>query len=136
MRHLTPALLAVLACGGPAATSRQIRGPDGQDNWVAIVCKGVQMNCYARAGEVCPMGYEVADSEGHEGQASSGFANSYYAVYKSGHTYAGELLIRCRGTPVGPLGRDCLDEGSCDTGDTCVFSEHASMGHCARSAQR
>lgn len=100
---------------------------------MAIVCRGVQMNCYARAGEVCPTGYEIADTAGHEGQASSGFANRRAAVYSSQHTYDGEMLIHCKGPPVNPPAppaRECLDDNSCDSDQRCVFTAGIAIGHC------
>jgi hypothetical protein len=65
---------------GPSVTSTCIRGPDGQDNWIAIECKSAQLACVAEAGRVCPNGYDVADQLGHEGQESSGYAQANAAA--------------------------------------------------------
>jgi hypothetical protein len=114
-------LVALTACGGPSVTSTRIRGPDGTDNWVAITCPGSQMACYARAGEVCPAGYEQASSSLARGNVSGGVASS-----SSAHAFDGEMLIRCRGTPVVPVApvaphrRECRDDVECETGERCV----------------
>jgi len=94
------------------------------------------MLCVQRAGESCPHGYDVADSLGHEGQASQASATStrYVAVANASsvHTYDGELLVKCHGAPSADAEgdglnsrrfRECMGDESCDTGDHCVFTK-------------
>ncbi len=129
-------------------SSARVRGPDGETNWIAITCKGAQMLCVQRAGEACPHGYEAATSLGHEGQASSFSygANKYVATAQASsvHTYDGELLVKCRGTPAVDADgdgldprrfRQCLADESCDTGDHCEITQKGDLGRCRAGAR-
>jgi hypothetical protein len=92
MRALLLSILAILAgCAG--AHAHQVTGPDGENNWFSITCRRSHGNCYEKASDVCPDGYIVADSSGHEGMYVN--ANAGYAV----STYNGEMLIKCKGEP-------------------------------------
>ena len=84
---LTVACL-VAAC----ASAEQVRGPDGTMNWYSIDCRRSQSYCEEKAGEVCPQGYDVANSSGHTG--------TFVQVTQFGGTatptYNGHLMIRCK----------------------------------------
>jgi hypothetical protein len=81
------------------AESRSVRGPDGE-RWHAIDCRRSQTNCYEKAGEVCPHGYDVADEGGHSGTV---LVANQYGAYAVPH-YRGHMLIKCkrRGAPAAP----------------------------------
>jgi len=120
--------VAALACGGPAVTSRRIRGPDGHNNWVTIACPGAQASCTARASEVCPGGYDVTDSAGH-------------VVPESNITLDGQMLVKCHGAVAAParLQRECMGDESCDLGVKCLFAADAGItdvGHCDTSPSK
>jgi hypothetical protein len=90
--NLRPALLVtVLAACAPAA-SEQVRGPDGTMNWYSVTCRRNQANCYEEAGDICPRGYDVADSGGQSGVYMQ--ANRYGATATP--TYSGHMLVRCK----------------------------------------
>jgi hypothetical protein len=148
MRGVGAIVLVVVASAcGPTATP--IRGPDGTQ-WWSIACRHSQSECWAKAGDVCPRGYETADQSG--GTTGATAINTGYTTTVVTH-YRGEMLIRCkrrhvvpspptvRGPENGwepaddreeaPLGRECLDDNSCETGQRCAFATGASsVGHC------
>ena len=70
-----------------------VSGPDGMMNWYAIDCRVSQSVCYQKAGNVCPGGYTIVDTQGHAGQAS--IVNKYGGF--SIPTYRGSMLIKCIG---------------------------------------
>jgi hypothetical protein len=80
-----------------AQPAERVRGPDGTDDWFNISCRHSESNCYAKAGEVCPGGYVIADSSQRNGVYVS--ANVYAVTAVPVHR--GELLNRCKG-PSGP----------------------------------
>jgi hypothetical protein len=164
-RRSLHAVLAVLAlaasslaaCGGgapppPAVSSARVTGPDGQNNWIAIVCKGAQMRCVQRAGEECPKGYTIAEQHAHEGQSSASsasasgtstqFGGSFGARGESSswHTYTGELLVKCKTTDIPPgdprRSRECMSNVECVEGDECVFPAGAAWDTPGRCAPR
>jgi hypothetical protein len=89
MRLALVGLIVVSAC---ASTAQTVRGPDGEDDWIAITCRRSQANCYEQAGESCPYGYTIADNSG--GTQSFAVANAYGGY--AGHKYRGEMLIKCK----------------------------------------
>jgi hypothetical protein len=78
--------LTSLAVAGCSHSVTPVRGPDGQA-WVAVSCSHGAKNCWKTAGELCPVGYEVAD----EVQSTRGFL-----FFKR---QTDEMLIRCKAPP-------------------------------------
>ena len=91
-RALSLAALVLVTDGCGGASSTQVRGPDGRDDWYTIKCRRSQGNCFEEAGEVCPNGYHVADQQGHVGAYV--YANQGNVV--GGTRFDGELFIRCK----------------------------------------
>jgi len=72
MRYVMAVVAVLLA--GCSSRIHTVRGPDG-NAWTAINCsRRNQTNCFKRAGQLCPSGYDVAPESG----------------------IAGNMLIRCR----------------------------------------
>lgn len=80
----------VAACS--EASARPVTTPSGSRGFV-IDCRRNQNNCFEKAGEVCPGGYEIIDdARGTTGvQLSSGYAAGISIDKK----FAGQLLIAC-----------------------------------------
>jgi hypothetical protein len=79
------------ACAVPA---KQVSGPDGRTAY-SLKCSGMgrtKEDCYQKAGEICPNGYNVADD-------SSRLAGVYVTQYAAIPINQDYLLISCR-TPV------------------------------------
>lgn len=87
------AAASLLGCG---ASSRAVRGPDGEPGWFAINCRRNQANCYEEAGAVCPAGYSIADSQGRMVYASGASVNRYGGNAWAASGYQGELLVKCK----------------------------------------
>jgi hypothetical protein len=73
-----------------------VKGPDGHW-WHAVHCSQEQTNCWEKAAEICPNGYVVADSSGH----NSGFGGVSTpmgggAAFFGASSYHGEMLVRCK----------------------------------------
>jgi hypothetical protein len=82
----------------------RVQGPDGAS--ILIAC-GAMAECYQKAGDRCPSGYEVVDREKHDGTASAaamtgdvdaqhGTADAV-SVGASVAVPNGEMLVRCKG---------------------------------------
>ncbi|MES1182204.1 MAG: hypothetical protein ABUL60_00240 [Myxococcales bacterium] len=82
--------MLVPACGN--AVARPVTTPSGRRGF-AIDCRRNQNNCFEKAGEVCPQGYEIVDdARGTTGvQVTSGYATGISIDKK----FAGQLLIAC-----------------------------------------
>jgi hypothetical protein len=108
----------------------RIQGPDGEA--VPIKCSSMT-DCYEKAGERCPSGYEVVDREKHDGTVTSGTqsgtmssttngsavrsGNTTYGSAASTGSYAGsstqvsvpilngEMLVKCKGGALGTAAR-------------------------------
>jgi hypothetical protein len=133
-------LLLVLAgaCGGPTWSYVAVHGPDG-GRWYSISCRDDDMNCDVLAGRLCPNGYEASGRTGHVATEPDRAANAVEAMSAgmqhrpaarySEAVYHGHMMIRCTGAPVPPAPpeppRKCLSEGSCNTGQRCVFAADA-----------
>lgn len=144
MRRIALAMLVFCACRSTVQSAR-VRGPDGEDNWVAITCKGSQMRCVQRAGEACPRGYVVAGRLGREGFEAGGFASGGnsggVAMARARSTYDGEMLVKCKGAPseepAAPTRfRECMSDEGCDTGDECLFADSDSFSSHGRCRPR
>lgn len=85
-------LIVLSACG---ASASRVTGPDGSFNWYAITCRRNRANCIEKAGEVCPGGYRIADTDDREGVYAD--SNAYGSTVTT--TYHGEMLIKCKGEP-------------------------------------
>jgi hypothetical protein len=81
-------ILSVVAC---SSYSVPVNGPT-PGTWYSVECKRSQANCQAEAGNVCPNGYDVADSSGQSGNFAYWNQSSGFVV----PTYTGTMLIRCR----------------------------------------
>lgn len=79
------ALLILLITGCTTAT--EIRSPNGQKGF-AIECKNMT-SCYAKAGEVCPSGYNLVDNDTRTTGASVAFNN---AIIQSRST----VVVECK----------------------------------------
>ncbi len=89
--------VSLAGCEHSAATP--VRGPDG-DTWMSITCRKDQENCYERAGEECPTGYDVASESGRESGAvamTQNYGNGF-AMTNVATKYRGNLLIKCKGS--------------------------------------
>ena len=75
--------VSLVACSHNEVTL--VRGPDGQA-WYGIACSHGAKNCWNTAGDVCPGGYETAES--HE-VVGGGFL--FF-----GHHERGDMLIHCK----------------------------------------
>lgn len=118
MRIIPICTLLVVGCF-PAATSRRIRGPDGTRDWFAISCRGAQGNCYARAGDVCPGGYDMASESEREGAYVSHGPYASYAV----PLHRGELLVHCHADPEA-TSEAPAPETTADAGEPDAPAEH------------
>jgi hypothetical protein len=79
----------LLACAG---SSHEAVGPDTY----AIDCKRSPSNCYEEAGQACPDGFDVLDSQGQHGAVA--IANTYGSTTNATvvPTYKGSMLVRCK----------------------------------------
>jgi hypothetical protein len=92
-------IISIVVClsGCAEATSVSIRSPQG-DNWIGIDCKGhSQVSCLQEAGEQCPSGYDVMNSEEHFSTASSAVATTQVAVASVHEVHNGSMVIKCHG---------------------------------------
>jgi hypothetical protein len=89
-------LLAVLtAC----ATAKQIVGPSGTPAYSIRCGAAVADACYEKAGEVCPNGYTVLNSQGSRylGQiGSASVAGSYGSATSTPIITPNTLLVECK----------------------------------------
>ena len=93
-RTLAGVIRLSLACAlfaGCAADATPVRGPDGQ-TWLSITCRRSQTECYEKAGEECPNGYEVASNSGGSSMHAFVAGGTLYA----GRRYDGEMLVKCK----------------------------------------
>lgn len=108
MRTLILATLAAAAVLSGCATSRQTTGPSGRAAHSITCGAAMQHQCWEKAGEVCPAGYDVVTAGGGQylGQVSTAHANASWNR-KGGQANAGglstpmvtpgRLLVECRG---------------------------------------
>lgn len=84
------ALALLTGCAGASATRV------GRDSF-AIECKRSRSNCYEKAAEVCPNGFDVMDGDSHSSAVivKGTYSSSVVPVYR------GELLVRCQGVVAG-----------------------------------
>jgi hypothetical protein len=89
---LGPLALILLASSCNSAVARPVTTPSGRRGY-AIDCRGNQNNCFEKAGEVCPQGYDIVDdARGTTGvRISSGYATGVSIDKK----FSGQLLIAC-----------------------------------------
>jgi len=88
VRRIIAVVASALVLSLVACTREEVmvvRGPDGHD-WYGITCSHGAKNCWGVAGEMCPGGYETAES--HE-TTGGGFL-------MFGHHERGDMLIRCK----------------------------------------
>ncbi len=114
-RRRTSALLVLISLGcswlpACAATATHVRGPDGESDWYNIDCKHDQGACYAEAGDVCPLGYVTAYSQGHSGTVLVANIDASGGNASAVPTYRGNMLIKCKTDAA--AGRD--DESASD----------------------
>lgn len=87
----TIALLGLALCACHHASSRAIRGPEG-DRWYRVVCRSnFRDDCFDEADRLCPSGYAIGDRS----QALRGF---YSVGPNTMAVSADEMLIRCSET--------------------------------------
>jgi hypothetical protein len=92
------AILATAALAG-CATSKQIIGPNGKPAHSITCGAAVQSACLEKAGEVCPTGYVVLNSQGSRylgqiGQASVG--GGYGQATSTPLMSPNSLLVECK----------------------------------------
>jgi hypothetical protein len=104
MALLGASLLALTSC----ISSKQLTLPNGHPGY-AIKCDGHlhdMTDCMARAGELCPTGYDVLDGNTEQSQFATG---SSFATAGSGRAAAGSttfagamvfrsLMVECHGS--------------------------------------
>jgi hypothetical protein len=90
------AVAAIAGCSHRGSTS--ITGPDGQQ-WYAVTCSHGMHNCWEEASDLCPHGYETADSS----QNTSTAAYASGGTFIAGPVHRGEMLIRCARKALQPV---------------------------------
>ena len=55
-------VFAAIASGCATGQAVQVRGPDGDPNWISISCARDPTDCYVLAGQSCPSGYDFGGS--------------------------------------------------------------------------
>jgi hypothetical protein len=97
MRTLTIYLLAALLAA--CATATQIVGPGGTPAF-SIRCGAAAVDtCYQKAGEVCPSGYTVLNSQGSRYLGQLGTANvagAYGSATSTPMISPNTMLIECK----------------------------------------
>lgn len=109
-----------IVCEACAATSEQVRGPDG-GWWWQIDCHHSQSECWDEAAADCPHGYVTADESGRESGAT------VYSTFVQSH-YRGQMLVKCRDQAATEV--RCDDEGDCPSGLTCKHFPGDRRGRC------
>ena len=91
-------LLAAFLFGCSAsAVSIPIRSASGE-NLIGVDCKSHSQNaCLAEAGNQCPGGYDVVDSEGHTTSGFKAFVNQTFGSASTTEIHNGSMLIKCHG---------------------------------------
>lgn len=93
MKPIIAALLVLSLAG--CAMSRQTVMPDGSRG-LSINCSGAAMSwnqCYEKAGDKCPHGYNIVRQDGDGGNASFGAGAGWVA---SGVSNTRTLLVTCK----------------------------------------
>lgn len=97
MRVITALFLAAILAA--CATSKQIVGPNGTPAHSIKCGAGAVDSCYEKAGEVCPNGYTILDSQGSRylGQIGSASVSGAYGSATSTPIISpNTLLIECK----------------------------------------
>lgn len=87
--------LAVLAFLWGCAVAHKTVMPDGRQG-LSINCSGSAMawnQCYEKAGEQCPHGYDIISKDGDSGNAMAGGNNSFWAA---GASNTRSMMIACK----------------------------------------
>lgn len=82
-------VLALVGC----ATARPIMGPDGTPH-VSVQCKRSVENCYEKAAQSCPRGYDIVDTS----TTTTVIGDERSTV--TGHGFG--MLIKCRDRAADP----------------------------------
>lgn len=85
--------LALIALSG-CATDKMISLPDGHQGH-SIRCDGAALSwetCYEKAGEVCPVGYDIVAKEGEQ---SPVIAGNQYGIYGGARVHR-TMIISCK----------------------------------------
>jgi hypothetical protein len=94
MRNVVILALGVISLTGCAAAHKTVM-PDGRQG-LSINCSGAAMSwnqCYEKAGDKCPHGYEVISKDGDGGNAmAGGGSNGFFG--SAGNTRS--LMIACK----------------------------------------
>lgn len=88
------ALSAVVALSGCAVSHKTVM-PDGRQG-LSINCSGTAMswnNCYEKAGEQCPHGYDIISKDGDGGNAMAGGGSGFWAA---GSANTRSLMVTCK----------------------------------------
>jgi hypothetical protein len=99
-------LSCVVMAGCAEATSVNIRSPQG-DNWIGVDCKGhSQVSCLQEAGEQCPSGYDVMNTEERFSTAASAVATTTVSVASLHEVHNGSMVIKCHGKSKAQIERE------------------------------
>lgn len=94
MRKVATAVLLVVALAGCAAAHKTVM-PDGRTG-LSINCSGAAMSwnqCYEKAGDKCPHGYDIISKDGDGGNGMAGGSGSGF-FGASGNSRA--LMVACK----------------------------------------
>lgn len=94
MGKLLCVLLAVCLTG--CAVAHKTVTPDGRQG-ISINCSGSAMawnQCYEKAGEQCPHGYDVLSKDGDGGNATAAGGGGFFGA---GVSNTRSMLIACKG---------------------------------------